>query len=172
LSLQTTKIISQSEDALVTLEELSQNLPMYVSDIRSIDVPSSLRKMVTQLTEAWHAGYREKSVDGIFEFTINGRYLKFSGPSFNFFELLSVIQKEISYLGSVQNNFSQLVNEGGIGHIRSLIEKSTLQTDYKDQLESPPVNIRIDVGRGSKGAILYLNNIEKDIYYQSWPRNP
>jgi hypothetical protein len=43
------------------------------------------------------------------------------------------------------------------------------ERDEDDPLDEGDKKYRIDVGRGGKNAVLYLNDLEKDPEYQSWP---
>lgn len=55
---------------------------------------------------------------------------------------------------------------------RGTFGNSESDDDNVDEEQSSlPAKIRVDVGRGSRTAVLYLNDIEKDIEYRSWPRS-
>jgi UDP-glucose:glycoprotein glucosyltransferase len=55
---------------------------------------------------------------------------------------------------------------------RGMFGYSESEDDNVDEEQSSlSPKIRVDVGRGSRTAVLYLNDIEKDIEYRSWPRS-
>lgn len=67
----------------------------------------------------------------------------------------------------------QMGKKGG-DNVSSTIHLDGEDSDFADEDDyeessSSKKKYRIDVGRGGKNAILYLNDIEKDPDYQSWP---
>ena len=60
--------------------------------------------------------------------------------------------------------------KGGFGNKNSLDEVPK-DDGFDEEESSSSEKIRIDVGRGSKTSVLYLNDIEKDLEYQHWPRS-
>ena len=60
--------------------------------------------------------------------------------------------------------------EFGKGKKEDGIDESSQDSSGMDEPVENDKMYRIDVGRGGKKAIAYLNNLEKDPGYQSWPR--
>ena len=184
LSLQAVEAISSSYDPLEMLQELSQNLPSYASKLVDVDVPTQLR----EIAEEYHHMSNEK--DGAFDFFINGKGISVDRPSFNLFELINVLREENAFLTKLKVHLSEYLSCSetnndleGLTIVRSILEMGKIdgneneEEDVSDGLNpfgaSPPEsNLRIDVGRGHGGGIIYINNIEKDIEYQGWPRDP
>lgn len=136
---------------------------------------------------------------GGMEFHVNGRKILVERPSFNVFELINAIREEQELLrnvgglglggdmGRVVGRFLAL----GKDAFRDLEKQSSGKDDDDDdddeeeeyddddypddgdddddemRLKEP--KLRIDVGSGYKGAVVYLNDIEKDAEYRQWP---
>jgi UDP-glucose:glycoprotein glucosyltransferase len=130
---------------------------------------------------------------GIMEFHVNGRRISVERPSFNVFELINVVREEKDLLRSIvslglgrdmsgvvadllsggKEVFDTLVREDGIGSDVSGIDGdgdgNGKEEDGMGMMNVKEPKLRIDVGSGYKGAVIYLNDIERDAEYQQWP---
>jgi len=62
-----------------------------------------------------------------------------------------------------------LIGKKGIFEDEASLDESNFDPDDEYDDDGNSAKYRIDVGRGGKNAILYLNDIEKDPEYRSWP---
>ena len=188
ISLAATTVISQSEDPLWTLTQLSQNLPSHAYALCNVTIPFELRS-IAKKQMANMPMVRRSQEDGISQFYINGRRMSIARPSFNLFELLNVLREENSFLKSIHTTMKDyLPSKEAMNEALSLLSMGkddiVALADSDDNREGGQKNmpkdmegdeksktLRIDVGRGGKGAILYLNDIEKDSEYQNWPND-
>ena len=138
--------------------------------------------------------------NGVFELHVNGRRLPIERPSFNLFELIQVIRQEESFLESIVDKVGPYLDHSmeGMEAVASLLsmgkeklenlgkqimledKNTSKETDGDDKMKemmnmmglggSMP-KFRIDVGRGYRGAVHYVNDIEKDREYAGWPRD-
>jgi hypothetical protein len=177
LSLQAASAISssaendESADPLLILQDISQNLPSVASTLVHLDVSSP------ELIEL--AGAMEKllpSKRGALLF-VNGRRIPIDRPSFNVFELFHLIKQEQKELISLREKL-QVLPKRAMRGIHSawtmggdaLIASVENHTGGEPSTNSADRVVRVDVGRGWRGAILYVNDIEKDSQYAAWPR--
>jgi len=113
-----------------------------------------------------------------FFFFVNGRLIPVQRPSFNVFELLDILRQEDDILFQLESAFKGYP-VGALEAVRDILEGSDStgtseddddeEDDDEEDDEEPP--LRIDVGRGGRQAILYVNDIEKDARYRSWSRS-
>lgn len=201
LALQATAAISSGADPLLTLQDVSQNLPTLASTLISVDVPSDIIEAATTIKK--HVGgtkYAPRNGEGgTFAFYVNGRRIWVDRPSFNVFELLSILREEDSQLKHMCRKLGRYLNTGALRVVQSALtmgesglkshgrrlRKRGASNDERDDDDDDDENrageeggsgsssskkYRIDVGRGWKGAVIYCNDIEKDSRYRSWPR--
>jgi UDP-glucose:glycoprotein glucosyltransferase len=176
LSLAATTVIHQSVDPLWTMTQLSQNLPSHAYALCNVTIPDDLRiKTITKLN-AIPIVQRSRE-DGIFQFYLNGRKMSVDRPSFNLFELLNVLREETSFVNQIYNVMKDYLPKQTKAMEIAVSLLSMGKDDFdkdedEDHIGTESSNndvLRIDVGRGYKGAILYLNDIEKDDDYAGWP---
>lgn len=197
ISLAATSVIGDSVDPLWSLIQISQNLPSHAHALSNVTIPTALHAAARQYVSSI-SGLRQYHLDGVFEFYINGRKMNVDRPSFNLFELLNVLKEENAFLNNIQNVMSGfLPTKESMGVAASLVsmgkdsfdslvhniddaagtgDDDVHDDDADDEEEmmarmgiKKEKSLRIDVGRGWKGAIMYLNDIEKDPEYSDWP---
>ena len=169
LPLQAATAIIQSENPLAALSAISQNLPSLASALVNVKIPDN----ITAGAEVFENELALKSG----RIYINGRPMALDSPSFNVFEILNRIREEERAIKRIDAIFGPLFGKGG----RNLVRNAWIQgaafgeqvDDGKDDSPGGPSdqNIRVDVGRGWRDAVIYLNDIEKDSQYSKWPRS-
>jgi hypothetical protein len=184
LALQAATVISQTEnDVLLTLQDISQNLPSVASTLVHVPVPEELVKLADLMEPIM------QQTKGV-ALTINGRKVPVGRPSFNVFELLELLQEEQALLENMQAKLGPYLSLKGLKQVQKawglgqeyFLETygedapsaSTGMTGGGDEEDSASLsgNVRrIDVARGWKGAVIYVNDIEKDDQYRQWPRS-
>ena len=171
ISLQAAIVISRSSDVLFTLQDISQNLPSVASTLVHVGVTEEM-KALSDLMEPIIR--QSKGVT----LTINGRMIPVGRPSFNVFELLQILQEEQQALDDMQRKLSPYLSIAGLQQVQrawTMGKDSFLSTPSEGSgTESASLSgnaQRIDVGRGWKDAIIYVNDLEKDPLYRQWPRS-
>lgn len=167
LPLQLTSVISKSKDPLWTLQHLSQNLPSFASSLSTIKVSSSF---TSDVEEQFMQNPNLQYHGGTAKLFINGRSINIEKPSFNLFELINVIREEDSLLVNLHDEL-KFLDKAEKELVLNLI---TMGKDEFERLshnddENKSSKFRINVGSGYKGAVIYLNDIEKDPEYYQWP---
>ena len=171
LSLQAAQAVaSSSSDVLMTLQDVSQNLPSVASTLVHVKIPESLSELAEQME-----GLLTRT-NGAALF-VNGKRVPIDRPSFNVFEFLNTIKSEQTKLDSMQERLSPYLSVPALRQVQrawSIGADALNSNDFADEDEeaSDDANVfRIDVGRGWKNAVLYVNDIEKDEQYKNWPRS-
>ena len=177
LPLQAAAAIAQSKDPLVALEEISLNLPSVASTLVHAKIPEQIQVMAEALEEDQFQMSMPAAAGALF---INGRFVKVDRPTFNVFELLNTLRKEQALLEGIQTELGpHLKNPTALQKVQRawmmgegfLQSKKDDNDDTDDKMESGASKVyRIDVGRGWKQAVMYVNDIEKDAKYAQWPR--
>uniref|UniRef100_A0A7S4SGK2 Uncharacterized protein n=1 Tax=Ditylum brightwellii TaxID=49249 RepID=A0A7S4SGK2_9STRA len=173
LSLQAAQITSQSNDPLLTSQDVSQNLPSLASALVELPISSIFMQnadmVLKKISDETNA---DMTKQGIFAFYVNGQ------PSFNLFQLINIFREEDELLYTLEENMFDLLerNEKALEVVREAMEmgehmESGTNNNNDDEDDTTASTYRIDVGRGWKNAILYLNDIEKNSQYNSWSRN-
>lgn len=185
LPIQATHVITQSKDPLWTLQQLSQNLPSFASSLANVTVPSKIKERITSLHKVQGMAMQRygSGSDGVMSFHVNGRTIQVERPSFNLFQLINVIREENELLKSVKD-LDDLSHESK----RAVAEFLAMGKEEFDNLSndnddddgvdgaSPVVSVeepklRVNVGSGYRGAVIYLNDIEKDPEYRNFPNS-
>ncbi|KAI2513270.1 UDP-glucose:Glycoprotein Glucosyltransferase [Fragilaria crotonensis] len=174
ISLQAAIAISQSADVLYTLQDISQNLPSVASTLVHVGVTEEMQALSDLMEPIIR---RTKGVT----LTINGRIIPVGRPSFNVFELLQILQEEQQALDDMQRKLSPYLSIAGLRQVQRAwtMGKDSFLSSPESETNSASMegtalsgNVRrIDVGRGWKDAIIYVNDLEKDPIYREWPRS-
>ena len=177
LSLQATSVIAASKDPLMTLEEVSLNLPSVASTLVHRKIPDEIQEIAEKMEDELGTVLPASGA-----LLINGRHINIDRPTFNVFELINVLRKEQSALEKFQAEVGPYLTNSP-GALRKVKDAWTMGSDFFDTtnnsqeqgfggvVEPESKSFRIDVGRGWKQAIIYLNDIEKDAKYAQWPRS-
>ena len=167
LSLQAAQAVaSSSSDVLMTLQDVSQNLPSVASTLVHVEIPDELSDVADHLEGLL-------SQTGGAALFVNGRRVPIDRPSFNVFEFLNMIKSEQAELESMETRLSPYLSLPGLRKVqKAWCMGPDALTDTEEGTESEDTSVfRIDVGRGGQHAILYVNDIEKDEQYANWPRS-
>ena len=157
LGLQVVSSVLKETDRLSALEEILYNFPRRASRISKRRVSRSLRISVKD----WYQRRLIMSLpqDSVF---INGLRIDMGGASFNIYDIFSKLTREMSLLRSLSDlHLPELVRT----QILSLAKSMGSSTGSSVQDVA-----RVDVSVGSKGVVVFLNNLEKDSAYKRWPK--
>jgi UDP-glucose:glycoprotein glucosyltransferase len=167
LPLQAATALTRSADPLALLEEVSQNLPSLASLLVHVKIPPELQAAAQVLEDD------RSLVPG--RLYVNGRPISLEAPSFNVFEVLNLVRQEEAALRKLETALGSYLDTAAL----QLVQHAWIQGE---EFEAMPASnqddvmtggddkaVRIDVGRGWKNAIIYLNDVEKDPQYARWP---
>jgi hypothetical protein len=187
-------------DPLVTLQDLSQNLPSVASTLVHVEVDLGVESIAEQLEQVLQSMI-QASGGGLW---VNGRPVGIERPSFNVFELIKLFQTEQEQLDRLETALkpyfvSSTSSSDGTGSDGSQVALKAIQQawamgdnffdtgaagggggdggDGEDDMDdedglgpsSSSKQYRIDVGRGWQQAVMYVNDVEKDVQYRDWP---
>lgn len=158
LGLQATQSIISSPDPVRTMNEILLNFPKHAPSLSSSRVTNELRE-----TTAWFTSTAASQVpmNSLF---INGARVDLDKPTFNIFTLLGLLHKEYNSMDFLnERNLPSDSKKSLINIARSLNEKKSRG--------SLPDIVRVDVSKGGKYVINFLNNLEKDSMYKRLPRS-
>jgi len=152
-------------DELMLLQEVSQNLPSVASTLVHIPVPEDIQKVTEKMEQVLHSLIRQ-SGGGLF---INGKALDVERGSFNVFEMIERLTEEQGWLHKLQD--LPVTNPAALEELQQAWMKGE---DFFEGTSSGggsggSSHMRINVQEGENGAVLYLNDIEKDDVYSRWP---
>lgn len=166
LPLQATTAILSGQDALWTLQDVSQNLPSLASTLVHLEIDEKTKTWAEAMQSLLSRG------GGGTLLYVNGRPVPIDRPSFNVFELYELIKEEQTALENLQQQLEGLSSEAlsAVQTAWSMGPDALAGETGSGSSGAASKVIRVDVGRGGKKAILYLNDIEKDAQYASWPR--
>jgi hypothetical protein len=157
LALQAAAVIAASKDPLVTLMDISQNLPSHAASLVRASVPPKLLQAARALEEL------PLLQPGLLY--INGVPVSFDRPSLNIFEILDSLRKEQRLLQQMEQKLSSCLNYSPT-RLRALQEAWIMGDAFWNNASSASDGAyRVDVARGGKGGILYVNDLEKDPQY-------
>jgi hypothetical protein len=173
LSLQAASVIAKSKDPIMTLEEVSLNLPSVASMLVHAKIPQEIQEMAEKF---------EEDLSGILPSSgalfINGRRVNIDRATFNVFELLNMLRKEQAALKGLQTKLGPYLKSPKTMNIVKQVWtmgedflRLNRAEDAEQGEEKESKVFRIDVGRGWKKAVIYLNDVEKDEKYAQWPRS-
>ena len=190
---------SSSDDPLVLLQDISQNLPSVASTLVHVEVDPDVQGIANELEQVLQSMIRsggggfwvngrpvgiERPSFNVFELiklfqseqeqldrleTSLGPILAGSPLAADGSHTIHT-EESVAALKAIQEAWTQ-----GSAFFESLDAANDMVDDDDEDDDSGSSSssgkFRIDVGRGWKQAVLYVNDIEKDIMYQDWPRS-
>jgi hypothetical protein len=158
---------------------LSQNLPSLASTLVHVKINDTVLEMATKLHETSSSLLQPGTL------YINGRALRFDRPTLNVFELLDLMKEEEASLRELEQRLGPYLSMEQLKAVQeawimgdAFLQSQKAKADDKGSGEAEvkdaaidDKSYRVDVARGGKRAILYLNDVEKDQMYMQWPRS-
>ena len=200
LPLQAAHVVSSASDPLWALQDVSQNLPSHASTLVEVAVPDEVR-IAAELATEIPVVASARGDQGPFALLVNGRRIAVQRPSFNLFELMNILREENALLVDLEKSLGNHLGPKGLAAVQNMIEMGETALDTagskngsskkteSDLMDDPifgededndeedngsggaGTTFRIDVGRGYRGAVTYINDIERDPQYRQWPRS-
>eukprot|EP00514_Thraustochytrium_sp_LLF1b_P008948 CAMPEP_0184548524 /NCGR_PEP_ID=MMETSP0199_2-20130426/6252_1 /TAXON_ID=1112570 /ORGANISM="Thraustochytrium sp., Strain LLF1b" /LENGTH=1540 /DNA_ID=CAMNT_0026943139 /DNA_START=159 /DNA_END=4781 /DNA_ORIENTATION=+ len=156
--------IARSTNVLQTWEDLAFNFPLRAKSLLNIKVPDSIARIASSL----RMQLDHQAPDGVF--TVNGLVQDIHSESFNVFDLLSRIKDEVALLARASRLPGlESVNTAFLVQAAVLEKSDELNPETENAVEAfESSGVRLNVREGAKGAVIFLNNIEKDRLYSAW----
>ncbi|KAL3917350.1 MAG: hypothetical protein SGILL_004755, partial [Bacillariaceae sp.] len=177
LSLQAATVVANAKYPLLTLQDVSQNLPSVASTLVHVKVPEEIESVAEPLERNLQR-LIHSSGGGLW---INGRVMNVERPSFNVFEMIKLLKEELGALTELENGIKPLLKpETAMDGLRAIqqawiegaIDKDTsgeeddVESGGEDEDEgSRKGQYRIDLATGDEGSVIYMNDLEKDSGY-------
>jgi len=153
------------QDPARQFADLVHSFPTYASRVSRIKAKAT--EIVTAAMHTWHQSGAAQMLPTNCVL-INGRYVSMAGNTFNVYDMLHTVRAEldqISRLDTFTSGSCALKQDD----IRSLeVAASSLASG---ESTAGKLSARVDVSRGAKHVVTFLNNLEKDDAYQQWPRH-
>ena len=168
LSLQAATVVATATgNELLTLQEVSQNLPSVASTLVHVDVPDALFEVADNMEQSLQH-LMKNSGGGLW---VNGIPLEINRPSFNVFEMIETLKKEQKEMDNLYRRLKPyLDNQKALAKVlEALSQGEEFFQGEEESSETQDEFFRVDVESGEKGATIYLNDIEKDPQYEQFP---
>jgi UDP-glucose:glycoprotein glucosyltransferase len=175
LGLQTTQSIvaasasPSTTDSVTAMNNFLHNFPKHASSLSTVRVNENLKDSVMHY-------YRSGAMQGIpiNSLFINGLRIDLSAATLNIFDIISNIRQELKnsdYLS--RKGVSADVKRELLRHAAGLTSgaASTATTREEQMMEFVKSIKRVDVSKGGRYAIQFLNNLEKDSQYKRLPKS-
>lgn len=92
---------------------------------------------------------------------INGLPKPVTGAIFNVFDILKTLREEVQRLTALSSLPTSPAVQKQLVRLAATAGAAAAAQDGEE--------VRLDIYRGSRGALVYLNNLEKDARYRHWP---
>lgn len=148
-------------DAMNKFTEIVQNFPRVASKVSSTKVSTTVRNDLSRFLES--SMHHQVPMNSMF---INGKRVDLSASTFNIFDLFADIRGELQTLSKL----SSLPINREVKKQIALIA-SNINQNKGSSSSSSSSTVRIDVSKGGKYVVNFLNNLEKDPMYRSMPRS-
>lgn len=142
------------------LEEIAQNFPMHASSLSSVKVNPDLRNTVL----TWWQSNMQNFIPPNSVF-INGLRLDLAGNTFNVYDLLQEVRDEIRHM----EKLSSLSLPVSLRNELQALSKNVGAGDKDAQAMGGGI-VRVDISKGCKYVVAFVNNLEKDTMYKRWPK--
>jgi hypothetical protein len=158
LGLQMIAYVSKEDDKLAAIEEVLYNFPSKASSLSKRRVPRALRQQIS----SW---YMKGMVNQLGHNCVffNGLRIILDGASFNMFDIFDKLTSEMNHIRSLS-----LLPVGPA--VKSKLVSLAMSINNPSSSKMPDIQ-RVDVSLGSKRIIVFMNNLEKDAMYKSWPQS-
>lgn len=164
LGLQTLAAVMTAASPIDKLTEIVHNFPLHAPSLSAIKVSDSLRAEFGE-DSIWQRGAAGSvSLNSMY---VNGIRIDLSGATFNIYDLLKQVRFEITQLEQLEALNLPASLQAGLRHAAL---KLSAEGDEQSRRQSLTSIVRVDVSKGGKHVVHFINNLEKDKVYKSWPK--
>jgi UDP-glucose:glycoprotein glucosyltransferase len=156
--------LSNSQLAIDKLTDIVQNFPKVAALLSSIKVD---RKIRSDVQEYWSSSIPSTvPSNAIF---INGVVVDLTGNTFNIYDLLNTIKDEILKMNKLESLDLPVSLPPLLKNIASSMNSDVISTN--PMLAQFGRITRIDISKGGKHTVNFINNLERDSTYKKWPKS-
>lgn len=141
------------------------SFPTYASRVSRIKAKAT--ENVTAAVQTWHrSGAGQMLPTNCL--LINGRHVSIAGNTFNVYDMLHTVRAELDQISRL-DTFTSGACALTPDDVRAL--EAAASSLASGESTAGKLSARVDVSRGAKHVVTFLNNLEKDEQYQQWPRH-
>ena len=153
------------QDPARRFAELVHSFPTHASRLSSIK--SKTTEHITAAVQAWHTSGLSSVLPSNC-LLINGRHVNLAGNTFNVYDLLHTVRAELDQIIRLNAFTSGKLSLSATG-LKSL--QATAISLASSVETGSAHHARVDVSRGAKSVVVFINNLEKDDRYKPWPKH-
>eukprot|EP00605_Chrysophyceae_sp_TOSAG23-4_P000369 GSChrysophyteH1.ASY1.ANO1.417.1 assembled CDS len=164
LGVQAVYSILHSENPALRFSELVHSFPTHAARLSTIK--SKATKRVTSHVRRWQMGAAQMiPSNALF---INGAYVSLGANTFNVYDMLLTVRAEVDRLTHLRTfrNGSFALNAEQTSALKAAAMGLAV-----DDGDAEKHTARIDVSKGAKHVVSFVNNIERDPQYKRWPKH-
>lgn len=171
LGLQTLQVVYSAgargspADAMLKLSDIVGNFPRWATQISSTKVSPALKEHLGN----WYHSELASTIPSNSVF-VNGLRTDLGGHTFNLFDFLDELRDELGSASSLASLGLSSAQQLQVISIANSVGKEDSAGGVAPGQSMPKV-IRIDVSKGAKQAVHFINNLEKDPMYKSMPKS-
>lgn len=158
----TAATLSTPNGAMKKLQEIVHNFPRFASMISATKVSAALREEVNLFYQSMGMHNMHVPPNSVL---INGRRTDLSASTFNLFDLLVDLRSELAVTSKLAAFNLPKTIKAQVARIASNVGSAASGMQGKQK------QVRIDVSKGGKNVVSFLNNLEKDVAYRHLPRS-
>jgi hypothetical protein len=147
----------RSIEPVYQLTEYVHNFPSHASKLSSIKMNAAFREAMS----AWH-DYGLTAALPANTLFVNGIPISLGAATFNLYDLIVLIRQEIESVSQL----SSLPLPASVG--KAILEAAMASSASSTSAEKKLV--RIDVSKGAKYVVNFINNLERDSQYKRWSK--
>lgn len=156
--------ISNSQLSIDRFTDIVHNFPKIAALLSSIKVDAKVRSDVQEYWSSKLPGTIPSNA--IF---INGMVVDLAGNTFNIYDLLNTIKEEVLKMNQLESLNLPVSLPPVLKNIASSMNNDVISSN--PMLAQFGRIIRIDISKGGKHAVNFINNLEKDAAYKKWPKS-
>jgi len=160
LGLQTAQLIVDAPDPALKMLTLVQSFPAHALAVSSTKLRSSFADDISRV----QAMGVQRAVPGN-SLYLNGMHYDLTGPTLNLFDVVAGVGAELGLLQSL----SELPLSAGQRRRAVAGAVALGASAAADGAGGGVAPVRVDVSKGGKNTIAFMNNLERDKTYKRWP---
>jgi hypothetical protein len=157
--------IITAEDPVWRMEQLLHNFPAHAASLSAIKVNADVKQVFSEIYTSGLSG-----ILPVNSVLINGSPFDLNSPTFCLYDFLDAIKREHRSLSEIRNTgFSSAVTSKLISTAQSITASIRQQQPASSNHGPPKMEsiVRVDVSKGGKNVVQFINNLEKDAIYVS-----
>ena len=167
LGVQAVQAIITATDPAAKFAEIVHSFPSHATQLSSL----RMRATVLDSLGAWQSAGMQQFLPHN-ALLVNGLRVDLGGSTFNVFDLLAAVRKELQTQARLQALGLAPARQEGLLRAAAAISSGRAVGQAAQGGDSATEGVvRIDVSKGGKHVVAFLNNLEKDAVYKRWPKS-